>query len=163
MLAWISFRTNSRVTSRTRHLLAHVPVFYMVCMCGLWLWVGNCNFALLCEFQSWWRHQMENISAVLTICAGNSPVAGEFPAKRPVTRSFDVFFDLRLNKRLSKQSWGWWFETISHPFWRHCNVMPYTCILMASRRFPSSSNNTITHWHLVDLDRILDKYISSKF
>ena len=49
-------------------------------------------------------------------------VPGEFPAQRPVTRSFDVFFDLRLNKRLSKQSWGWWFETPSCPLWRHCNV-----------------------------------------
>ena len=47
----------------------------------------------------------------------------KFPAQRPVTRSFDVFFDLRLNKRLSKQSWGWWFETLSHPLWRHCNVL----------------------------------------
>ena len=37
---------------------------------------------------------------------------GEFPTQRPVTRSFDVFFDLRLNKRLSKQSWRWWFETL---------------------------------------------------
>ena len=40
-----------------------------------------------------------------------------------VTRSFDVFFDLRLNKRLSKQSWGWWFETLSCPLWRHCNIL----------------------------------------
>ena len=47
---------------------------------------------------------------------------GEFPAQRPVTRSFDVFFDLRLNKRLSKQLWGWWLETPSWSFWRHCNV-----------------------------------------
>ena len=39
----------------------------------------------------------------------------------PVTRSFDIFFDLRLNKRLSKQSWGWWFETPSCSLWRHCN------------------------------------------
>ena len=38
------------------------------------------------------------------LCAGNSPVPGEFPSQRPVTRSFDVFFDERLNKRLSKQS-----------------------------------------------------------
>ena len=53
---------------------------------------------------SWWRHQMETFSALLAICAGNSPVPGEFPAQRPVTRGFDVFFDLRLNKRLSKQS-----------------------------------------------------------
>ena len=72
--------------------------------------------------KSWWRHPMETFSALLAICAGNSPVPAEFPAQRPVTRSFDVFFDLRLNKRLSKQSWGWWFETSSHPLWRHCNV-----------------------------------------
>ena len=47
---------------------------------------------------------METFSALLAICAGNSPVPGEFPAQRPVTRSFDVYFDLRPNKRLSKQS-----------------------------------------------------------
>ena len=46
----------------------------------------------------------ETFSALLAICAGNSPVTGEFPPQRPVRRSFDVFFDLRLNKRLSKQS-----------------------------------------------------------
>ena len=46
---------------------------------------------------------------------------GEFPTQRPVTRSFDVFFDLRLNKRLSKQPWCWWFETPSWSLWRHCN------------------------------------------
>ena len=45
-----------------------------------------------------------NISALLALCAGNSPVTGEFPAQRPVTRRFDVFFDLVLNRRLSKQS-----------------------------------------------------------
>ena len=49
-------------------------------------------------------------------------LCGEFPAQRPVTRSFGVFFDLRLNKRLSKQSWGWWFEALSRPLWRQCNV-----------------------------------------
>ena len=47
---------------------------------------------------------METSSALLAICAGNSPVTGEFPAQRPVTRSFDVFFDLRLNEPLHKQS-----------------------------------------------------------
>ena len=53
---------------------------------------------------SWWRHQMETFSPLLAICAGNSPVPGEFPPQRPGTRSFDVFFDLCRNKRLSKQS-----------------------------------------------------------
>ena len=70
---------------------------------------------------SWWCHQMETFSALLSICAGISIVTGEFSAQRPVTRSFDVFFDLCLNKRLSKQSWGWLFETLSCPLWRHCN------------------------------------------
>ena len=73
-------------------------------------------------YVSWWRHQIETLSALLAICAGNSPVTGEFTSQRPVTRSFDVFFDLRLNKRWSKQSWRWWFETPSRPLWRHCNV-----------------------------------------
>ena len=45
---------------------------------------------------SWWRHEMETFSALLVLCAGKSPVTGEFPAQRPVTRNFDVFFDLRL-------------------------------------------------------------------
>ena len=49
-------------------------------------------------------------------------VTGGFPSPSPVTWSFDVFLDLRLNNRLSKQSWGWWFETPSRPLWRHCNV-----------------------------------------
>ena len=55
---------------------------------------------------SWWRHQMETVT-------------GEFPAQRQVTQSFDVFFDLRLNKRLGKQSWGWWFEMPPRPLRRH--------------------------------------------
>ena len=54
-------------------------------------------------------HQMESFSALLAFCAGNSPVTGEFPAQRPVTRSFDVSFDLRSNKRLSRQSRRRWF------------------------------------------------------
>ena len=80
---------------------------------------------LICEYSNafihstaWWRHKMEAFHALLAICAGNSPVPGD---QRPVTRRFDVFFDLRLNKRLSKQSWGWWFETPSRPVWHHCS------------------------------------------
>ena len=70
---------------------------------------------------SWWRHQMETFSALLALCAGNSPAAGEFPSQRPVTRSFDVSLICALNKRLSKQSWGWWFETPSCSLWCHRN------------------------------------------
>ena len=77
-----------------------------------------------CKFQhnTMMTSSNENISALLSLCAWNSPVTGEFPAQRPLTRSFDVFFDLRLDKRLCKQSWGWWFETLSRPLWRHSNV-----------------------------------------
>ena len=46
---------------------------------------------------------METFSVLLAICAGNSPVTGEFPTQRPVTQSFDVFFKLGMNKQLSKQ------------------------------------------------------------
>ena len=81
---------------------------------------------------TWWRHQMEIFFALLAICARNSLVSGEFPAQRPVTRSFDVFFDLRLNKRLSKQSRCRWFETPSRSLWSHRNDMLH-----------------ITHWRLV--------------
>ena len=66
---------------------------------------------------------METFSALLAICAGNSPVPGEFPTQRPVTRSFDVYFDLRPNKLLSKHSWGWWYDTLSWSLWRHCNEL----------------------------------------
>ena len=79
---------------------------------------------------TWWRHQMETFSALLALCAGNSPVPGEFPAQRPVTRSFDVFFDLRLNKRLSKQPLGWWFETPAWSLWRHRNGGHSVLIIM---------------------------------
>ena len=70
---------------------------------------------------TWWRHQMETFSTLLALSAVNSPVTGEFPPQRPVTWSFDVFFDLSLNQQLSKQ-WGYqWFEKPSSSLWRYCN------------------------------------------
>ena len=84
-----------------------------------------CQMPCLVTDVAWWRHQMETFSALLAICAGNSPVTGEFPGEyptqRPVTQSFDVFFDLSLNKWFSKQWWGWWFEMPLHSLWCHCN------------------------------------------
>ena len=85
------------------------------------IWNEILSFSFRNRRLNMWRHQ--TFSALLAICAENSPVPGEFTAQRPVTRSFDVFFDLRLNKRLSKQWWGWWFETLLHPLWRHRNEM----------------------------------------
>ena len=53
---------------------------------------------------------------------GELKINGEFPAQRPVTWGFDDFFDLIQNKRLNKQSWGWWFEAPLRSLWCHCNV-----------------------------------------
>ena len=95
---------------------------------------------------------MEIFTALLAICERNSPVTAEFPRQRPVTLSFDI---LRLNKRLSKQSWGWWFETLSCALWRHCNVamkwhmaiiiwkLPYG--LWSLKTYRKSLNATVKH------------------
>ena len=108
------------------------------------MWSVDRSHFRMTSHLSWWRHQMETFSALLAICAGNSPVPGEFPAQRPMTRSFGVFFDLRLNKRLSKHSYGWWFETLSCPLWRHCNVvlvnyLNYWCLMYMERFILSTS------------------------
>ena len=72
---------------------------------------------------TWW--QKEDSFHMKTSSTGNifrvtGPLCWEFPAQRSETRSFHIFFDLRLNKQLNKQSWGWWFETLSRSLWRHC-------------------------------------------
>ena len=64
-----------------------------------------------------------NIFRVTGPLCGEITGPGEFPAQRSVTWSFDVFFDLRPNKQLSKQPRGWWFEMPSWSLWRQCNVM----------------------------------------
>ena len=113
---------------------------------------------------TWWRHQMETFSALLAICAGNSPVPGEFPTQRPVTRSFDVFFDLRLNKRLSKQSWGWWFETPSRPLWRHRNDFPRNWpVAMGIHQSPvDHQNKGPATWSYMFLDVCLKELLNKK-
>ena len=71
---------------------------------------------------SWWHLQMETFSALLALCAGSSKVTGEFPSQRPVRRSFDVIFDLRL-KAVELKLRRRWFETPSRLLWRHCNYL----------------------------------------
>ena len=86
---------------------------------------AGCNDLALTRRQAiipWWRHELKTFSALLALCAGNSPVTGEFPSQRPVMNNFNVFFHLCLNKRLSKKSWGWWLETPSRPLWCRCNA-----------------------------------------
>ena len=92
-----------------------------------------------------------NIFRVTGPLCGEFTGPGEFPTQRPVTRSFDVFFDLRLNKRLSKQPWGWWFETPSWSLWRQCNDE-------CKHTFTSSQNHSadkeLTYWGLDKMDAI---------
>ena len=92
-----------------------------------------------------WKH----FSALLALCAGNSPVTGEFPSQMPVTWCFDVFFDLRLNKRLSKQPRCRWFETPLCWLWRHWNAaIDKRCEHMARLIYPDNGKckNHIRVW-----------------
>ena len=77
-------------------------------------------------FQMWWCNIVigtQGLYPGLTIENTIQPVTGEFPTQMPVTRGFDVYFDLLLNKQLSKQSWGWCFEMPSCPLWCQCNIL----------------------------------------
>ena len=55
-----------------------VPIFFRITFIG----IGALVSMLKCQW-TWWHHQMETFSALLAVCAGNSPVTGEFPAQRP--------------------------------------------------------------------------------
>ena len=101
---------------------------------------------------------IKTFSALLAVCSGNSPITGEFPTQWPVTRSFDVFFDLDMWKLLSKQSWCWLFETTSRPLWRHCNVLLIwyccnTCRYCHRQGAVLYTNGTTTYskWHTSQL------------
>ena len=111
----------------TQNLYRNMLIWYLFLQSKILRLIWMKGKQLMNYLSSWWRRQMKTFSALLTICAGKSSVTGEFPAQRPVTRSFDVFFDLRLNERLSKQSWGWLFQTPSRPLKRHsiacCRVL----------------------------------------
>ena len=91
---------------------------------------------------------METFSALLAICAGKFTGLGEFHAQRPVTRSFDVFFDLPMNKRLSKHSWGWWLDTPSCPLWRQRNVAGEPLV---TGGFPLQKSSIVELWFLLML------------
>ena len=76
------------------------------------------------------------------LCEGNPLVTRGFPQQGPVTQSFDIFFDQRPNKRLSKQSRRRWSETPSHSLWRRCK----------EARWFFSSHHSIRDWQLKVLE-----------
>ena len=89
-----------------KSIIVRITTLLFCCIVRLFLWKIR-HFHLWCISLAWWRHQMGTFSALRVLCAEKSSVTGEFPTQNPVTRSFDVFFDLCLNERLSKQAWGW--------------------------------------------------------
>ena len=81
---------------------------------------GNGDWRLLGMTFARWHHELETFSVLLALCEGHPPVTAGFPSQRPVTRGFNVFFDLRLDRRLSKQSRRRGFEMPLRSWWRHC-------------------------------------------
>ena len=58
------------------------------------LWQHSC-WAIK-ETMLWWRHQIDTFSTLLALCAGDSPFYPQNPSKRPMARSLDVSFDMKL-------------------------------------------------------------------
>ena len=124
----VEFAVSLRITSLLQKQSIDCPrhskaVLMNMCECITWF-----QYELLISIQQYimMTSSNGNIFRLTGHLCGEFTGPGEFPTQRPVTRSFDVFFDLRLNKRLSKQSWGWWFETLPSPLWRHSNDI-YIC------------------------------------
>ena len=99
--------------------------------------VGADHLKKYCDQTQWtymyssmiWKSKSMMTSSNGSIFHVIGPLCGDFPSKRPVTRSSHVFFGLRLNKRLSKQWWGWWCEMPSRSSWRHRDaLLVYTCL-----------------------------------
>ena len=100
----------------------------MICKAVIFLKIHEFDENIPWKQWRWCKYQ-----SMYSMMTSSNENIGEFPAQRPVTRSFGVFFDLLLNKRLSKQSWGWWFETPLCPLWRHCTVRLYPSSWHAKR------------------------------
>ena len=111
-----------------------------------------------------------NIFRVTDTLCGEFTGTGEFPVQRPVTRSFDVFFDLRPNKRLSKQWWSWWFETPSWSLWRQCNgharkqasTLSYSIEVVTCTRIHIHTMH-VEHWWIVQVPQIRWNYLWNHF
>ena len=120
--------------------------------------LNKCTLATSSKFRSWqtltltraaawWRHHLETFSALLALCEGNPPGTGGLPSQRLVTRSFDFFFDKRLNKPFSKQSRRRWFETSSSWLWRHCSV-GVTLLSIWNRNSPHFNDDIFLNQYL---------------
>ena len=120
--------------------------------CGTPCQRSPCHASLENDSLPWRGHQMETFSTLLAFCVGNSPVTGKFPSQRPMTQSFDAFFDMHLNKHLSKQSICQWFVMPSCSLWHHCNVFLFfalfvcTIIIVLSTDYCLSKKNCYNYF-----------------
>ena len=118
------------------------------------------------NYSTWWCHQMETFSVLLAFCVGNSLVIGEIPAQRPVTRSFDVFFDLCLKQHLRKQWRCWWFEKSLCSLWHHCNEDAMITKFSISRYYvqqwqQQGINQTLSSQNTPHILHIYTSYVAS--
>ena len=100
----------------------HIYIIYIIIHYNKRLHLTSHQLCVQLCLQSMMTSSNGNIFRVTGPLCGEFTGPGEFPTQRPVTRNVDVFFDLRLNKRLSKQPWGWWFETPYWLLWRNVDV-----------------------------------------
>ena len=92
-----------------------------------------------------WRHQMKTFPRYWPFVRDIHRSSVNCPHKGQVTRSFDVLFDLRLNKQLSKLWWGWWFETPTHPLWRRWIAHGFVLSTVASGTLLLQHQTTSVH------------------
>ena len=141
---------HSRLTADTMLTFQHANIFTYIYLCFLHIFASlffifrtiRFSFAMMTSSNG-------NIFRATGPLCGEFTGSGEFHTQRPVTRSFGVFFDLRLNKRLSKQLWGWWFETPAWSLWRHRNgarISATIMIMWPVSAYQGYSNVTKRSW-----------------
>ena len=124
------YKATNRICLGSLSFTKEIDIAYLcICMIKInWKLHLHGNFIARDDFLIMTLSNWNIFRVTCSLWVGNSPVTGEFPSQRPVTRSFDVFFDLRLNKRFSKQSRDWWFERQSGSLWRQRNNTTSRCI-----------------------------------
>ena len=147
---WISIIINSLSVFRA--------VWWISCQFKVWCTLYHCHGSAVCKIASYWTVVMMT-SSNGNIFRVTGHFCGEFTGHRWITRTkaidanLGVFFDLRLNKPLSKQSWGWWFETPSRSLWRHCNYKSilYCSFIIVMRAKYASKDMGYTKFQYCDL------------
>ena len=129
-------RTKQNMAERSAYLMEHTVYHPITLYLANKSWSNKSCFQWLSQnrLRVWWDMMTLSNRNIFRV---TGPLCGEFtghPSQKPVTWNFDVFFHLCLNKRLSNQSWGWWFETPPCSLWRHFNTLLYLRIFTISHQ-----------------------------